>query len=79
MFGGGFLLTLSGVASNVADQLDEWAVGPIGEAGTRAVPPAEPSEAERIKEKELLDALVRCGKLSTVGASLESSLSVEEA
>ena len=79
MSGGRFLLTLSGVASNVAGQLDEWAVGPIGEAGTPVVPPVDPSETERIKEKELLEALRRCGKLSALGASLESSLSVEEA
>jgi capsular polysaccharide biosynthesis protein len=36
-------------------------------------------EAEAIKEKELLLALGRCGKLTAVGASLETSLSVHEA
>jgi hypothetical protein len=43
------------------------------------VPPADPNEAERSKEKELLQALGRCGKLTAVEAALESSLSVEEA
>ena len=35
--------------------------------------------AEGIKEKELLEALVRRGKLTAVEAALETSLSVEEA
>jgi hypothetical protein len=50
-----------------------------GQARAPAVPPADPNEAERIKEKELLQALGRCGKLTAVEAALESSLSVEEA
>ena len=37
------------------------------------------SEAERIKEQELLEALDRRGKLTALEAALESSLSVEEA
>jgi hypothetical protein len=37
------------------------------------------SDAESLKEKELLEALVRRGKLTAVEAALESSLSVEEA
>src|ERR687889_625773 len=40
---------------------------------------ADPNEAERSKEKELLQALGRCGKLTAVEAALETSLSVEEA
>jgi hypothetical protein len=43
------------------------------------VPPTGPSEAEGIKEKELLQALGRRGKLTAVEAALETSLSVEEA
>jgi hypothetical protein len=38
-----------------------------------------PSEGERIKEQELLEALDRRGKLTALEAALESSLSVEEA
>ena len=38
-----------------------------------------PSKVEGIKEQELLEALGRTGKLTAVEASLESSLSVEEA
>jgi DNA-binding IclR family transcriptional regulator len=37
------------------------------------------SIVERVKEKELLRALGRRGKLTAVEAALESSLSVEEA
>jgi tryptophan synthase beta subunit len=44
-----------------------------------AMPPVGPGEVESIKEKELLRALGRRGKLSAVGAALETSLSVEEA
>jgi hypothetical protein len=50
----------------------------VGQAGLPAVPPAGPSEAEGIKEKELLQALGRRGKLTAVGAALATSLSVEE-
>ena len=39
----------------------------------------DPNEAERSKEKELLQALGRCGKLTAVEAALETSLSVEVA
>jgi capsular polysaccharide biosynthesis protein len=51
----------------------------VGQAGLPAVPPTGPSEAEGIKEKELLQALGRRGKLTAVEAALETSLSVEEA
>ena len=37
---------------------------------------AVPSEAERLKEKEVLEALERRGKLTAVEAALETSLSV---
>jgi hypothetical protein len=38
-----------------------------------------PSEAERIKEQKLLEALDRRGKLTALEAALETSLSVDEA
>ena len=76
----GSIRDLPGVASSLADKLGGLAVRQgVGEAGAPAVPPADPSEAEGIKEKELLLALRRRGKLTAVGASLETSLSVEEA
>jgi hypothetical protein len=45
------------------------------------VPPADPSQAEGIKEKELLKALGRqpIGKLTAVETTLQTSLSVGEA
>ena len=39
---------------------------------------AVPSEAERLKEKEVLEALERRGILTAVEAALETSLSVGE-
>ena len=41
--------------------------------------PVDPTEADVTKEKELLGALRRRGKLTAVKAALETSLSVEEA
>ena len=64
-----------GVGAKMAGALNEWAVRPIGEAEL----PVDPSEAEALKEQELLQALGRRGKLTAVEAALESSLSVEEA
>jgi capsular polysaccharide biosynthesis protein len=63
------------LAARVAGTLGEWAVLPIGQAEL----PIDPSEAERSKEQELLQALGRRGKLTAVEAALETSLSVEEA
>jgi capsular polysaccharide biosynthesis protein len=63
------------LAARVAGTLGEWAVLPIGQAEL----PIDPSEAERSKEQELLQALGRCGKLTAVEAALETSLPVEEA
>jgi hypothetical protein len=63
------------LAARVAGSLVGPAVRPIGEAGL----PIDPSEAERSKEQELLEALGRRGKLTAVEAALESELSVEEA
>jgi capsular polysaccharide biosynthesis protein len=55
-------------------------VGARRAAGTLGptVPRTDLREAERSKEQELLRALGRCGKLTVVGAALETSLSVEE-
>ena len=76
----GVALARQGVASSLADNLGGQAVRQeVGEAGAPAVPPDDPTEAEGLKEKELLRALRRRGKLTAVGASLETSLSVEEA
>jgi hypothetical protein len=44
-----------------------------------AVPRPDPLEAERSKEKELLQALGRRGKLTAIGAAMETSLTVAEA
>jgi capsular polysaccharide biosynthesis protein len=71
----GTVVVRPGVGARVAGTLSEWAVRPIGEAEL----PTDPSEAERTKEQELLEALGRRGKLTAVEASLETSLSVEEA
>jgi hypothetical protein len=81
MFCAGFAFALPRpLAARVAGALGVWAVRQgVGQAGVPAVPPADPNEAERIKEKELLQALGRCGKLTAVEAALVTSLSVEEA
>ena len=71
----GIVVVKPGVGARMAGALNEWGVRPIGEAEL----PIDPSEAERIKEQELLEALGRRGKLTAVEASLETSLSVEEA
>jgi capsular polysaccharide biosynthesis protein len=76
----GVALALPGVAASVAGKLGGPAVSQgIGQAGLPFAPSAGPSRADVIKEKELLLALGRCGKLTAVEAALESSLSVEEA
>jgi hypothetical protein len=75
----GTLVALPAVGARVAGTLSEWAVRPIGEAGVLGRRHSVPGIVERIKEKELLRALGRRGKLTAVEASLESSLSVEEA
>ncbi len=76
----GTVVALPGVAARVAGRLGEPAdLQVVGQAGILAVPSAVPSVAEVIKEKELLEALFRRGKLTAVEAALESSLSVEEA
>ena len=69
-----------GVRASLASTLGEGVVRQgYGQARAPAEPPADPNEAERTKEQELLEALDRRGKLTAVEASLETSLSVEEA
>ena len=76
----GPLGVLPGVLASLASTLGEWVDRQgDGQARVPAVPPADPNEAERIKGKELLQALGRRGKLTAVEAALETSLSVEEA
>ncbi len=75
-------LALPDNAASTAGKLGEWAVRQgVGQAGVPTMPPADPSQAEGIKEKELLEALARepSGKLTAVGATLETSLTVGEA
>jgi capsular polysaccharide biosynthesis protein len=71
----GTVVVRPGVGARMAGALNEWGVRPIGEAEL----PVDPSIVERIKEKELLRALGRRGKLTAVEAALATSLSVEEA
>jgi capsular polysaccharide biosynthesis protein len=78
----GLALGLPVVAASVAGKLGREAVlQGVGQAGVPAVARAGRSEAEDIKEKELLQALGRkpSGKLTAVEAALETSLSVGEA
>jgi len=76
----GTVVALPGVGARVAGTLGERPSRQgIGQAGVLGRRHSAPSIVERIKEKELLRALGRRGKLTAVEASLESSLSVEEA
>jgi capsular polysaccharide biosynthesis protein len=76
----GVALALPGVAASVAGKLGRPDVPQgVGQAGLPFAPSAAPSEAYVIKEKELLEALDRRGKLTALEAALESSLPVEEA
>jgi hypothetical protein len=73
----GLVVALPSLAASVAGKLGRPAVRQgVGQAGIPAVLSAVPSEAESLKEKELLEALVRRGKLAVVEAALETSLSV---
>ncbi len=77
---GGLTLALPGFAASVAGKLGErpnrQGVGQAGVLGRRH---RDHSIVERVKEKKLLLALGRRGKLTAVEAALESELSVEEA
>jgi hypothetical protein len=70
-----------GVGARVAGTLGERPSrqGTLGQAGVRIRRHSDYSIVERVKEKKLLLALGRCGKLTAVEAALESELSVEEA
>ena len=76
----GTVVVLPGVGGRVAGTLGERPSSQgIGQAGVLGRRHSAPSKVEGIKEQELLEALGRRGKLTAVEASLESSLSVEEA
>jgi hypothetical protein len=76
----GTVVALPGVGARVAGTLGERPSRQgIGQAGVLGRRHSAPSIVERVKEKELLRALGRHGKLTAVEASLETSLSVEEA
>jgi capsular polysaccharide biosynthesis protein len=66
-----------GIGARLVDTLGVW--NARRRARMVSVPRLDPLETERIKEKELLQALGRRGKLTAVEAALETSLSVEEA
>jgi capsular polysaccharide biosynthesis protein len=72
-------LTPNGAASGVGDR-DRRTTRSIGRtaSGARGTPSTEPV-TEAAKEKELLEALRRRGKLTVAGVALETSLTVEEA
>jgi capsular polysaccharide biosynthesis protein len=76
----GTVVVRPGVGARVADTLGERPSRQgIGQAGVLGRRHSAPSIVERIKEKELLLALGRHGKLTAVEAALATSLSVEEA
>jgi capsular polysaccharide biosynthesis protein len=77
----GTVVALPGVGARVAGTLGERPSrqGTLGQAGVRIRRHSDYSIVERVKEKKLLLALGRRGKLTAVEAALESELSVEEA
>jgi capsular polysaccharide biosynthesis protein len=76
----GLALALLGVGTRVAGALgDRPSRQGVGQAGVLGRRHRDYSIVERIKEKKLLLALGRRGKLTAVEAALETSLSVEEA
>jgi hypothetical protein len=76
----GTVVALPGVRARVAGTLGERPSRQgIGQAGVLGRRHSDHSIVERVKEKELLQALGRHGKLTAVEAALETSLSVEEA
>jgi capsular polysaccharide biosynthesis protein len=72
-------LALPGVGARVAGTLGERPSRLAKLVGRAGAPAAAPGVVEGAKEKELLRALGRRGKLTTVEAALESSLTVEDA
>jgi capsular polysaccharide biosynthesis protein len=76
----GTVVALPGVGARVAGTLGERPTRQgIGQAGVLGRRRRDRSIVERVKEKKLLLALGRRGKLTAVEAALETSLSVEEA
>jgi capsular polysaccharide biosynthesis protein len=76
----GTVVALPGVRAKVAGTLGERPSRQgIGQAGALRRQRRDRSIVERVKEKKLLRALGRRGKLTAVEAALETSLSVEEA
>jgi hypothetical protein len=76
----GTVVALPGVRAKVAGTLGERPSRQgIGQAGALRRQRRDRSIVERVKEKKLLLALGRRGKLTAVEAALETSLSVEEA
>jgi hypothetical protein len=57
------------IAASIVGQTNRAMMGRVDQLATE----------EAAKEKELLDALGRCGELTAAGAALETSLTVEEA
>jgi capsular polysaccharide biosynthesis protein len=75
----GTVVALPGVGARVAGTLGERPSRQgIGQAGVLSRRHSDYSIVERVKEKKLLRALGRRGKLTAVGAALATSLSVEE-
>jgi capsular polysaccharide biosynthesis protein len=80
VFCAGSVVALPGVRARIAGTLGERPSRQgIGQAGVLGRQHRDRSIVERVKEKKLLLALGRRGKLTAVEAALESSLSVEEA
>jgi hypothetical protein len=76
----GTVAALPGVGARVAGTLGERPTRQgVGQAVVLSRRHRDRSKVERVKEKKLLLALGRRGKLTAVEASLETSLSVEEA
>jgi capsular polysaccharide biosynthesis protein len=76
----GTVVALPGVGARVAGTLGERPTRQgVGQAGVLSRRHSDYSIVERVKEKKLLRALGRRGKLTAVEAALETSLSVGEA
>jgi capsular polysaccharide biosynthesis protein len=79
VFCAGTLVALPGIGARVAGTLDERPSRQgIGQAGVLSRRHSDYSIVERVKEKKLLRAIGRRGKLTAVQAALDTSLSVEE-
>jgi hypothetical protein len=80
VFCAGTALALPGVGARVAGTLGERPTSQgVGLAGALRRRHSDSSIVERVKEKKLLLALGRRGKLTAIEAALETELSVEEA